>query len=312
MPKITVGLLTYNRKQYLERSVRSILRQDFTDFEFILVDNGSTDGSAMLCDSFAREDNRVYVIHKERGNIGSGRNAVVLHASASYVAFIDDDDYAEPDMLSFLYDLVIQNDVDISFCGSTREANGAVEPNCVFNTCKVFTPQEAVEKLLGRKLLNAATPTKLFSKAILDAYPFSEDVHYEDIFITYKLFASARRVVGYGLPKYCFVRHLTNNSSFTDNKLLLSPEQLEEYFAAYRERTVWLIERFPGMSEVVVYSEWSFLISMYHKIMSGGNECCDSQLKYIKNILIKCLDNFERSPYCKPFEREWLRLYFSK
>jgi glycosyltransferase involved in cell wall biosynthesis len=303
-------MLTYNRKQFLDRSIRSILTQDFSDFEFILVNNGSTDGSGEVCETFAHSDPRIKVIHKPFGNIGSGRNAGVKAARCEYVTFVDDDDYAYPDMLSFLYGLAAGNGADISFCGSDKEIDGKVLSNCTFDSLHIFTPQEAVVKLLDRVYLNAATPTKLFRKSIVEMFPFSEENHYEDIFITYKLFASANKVAAHGLPKYCFVRHQTNNSRFTTNDDFLSPLQLDEYFEAYRERTAWLIERFPGIKDVVVYSEWSFLISMYNKIVSNHIANCDKQQQYIRGILNEHRDEFGASVYCKPFEHEYLRRYF--
>jgi glycosyltransferase involved in cell wall biosynthesis len=286
------------------------LKQDFADFEYILVDNGSTDGSGEVCETFARGDPRIKVIHKPFGNIGSGRNAGVKAARCEYIAFIDDDDYAYPDMLSFLYGLAAGNDADISFCGSDTEADGKKTPGCVFDGPCIFTPQEAVVKLLDRVYLNAATPTKLFRKSILDMFSFSEENHYEDIFITYKLFASANKVAAHGLPRYCFVRHQTNNSRFTTNDAFLSSRQLNEYFDAYRERTAWLVERFPAIKDVVVYSEWSFLISMYNKIMSNHIKGCDDQLRYIRGILDRHKDEFKASVHCKPFEHEYLERYF--
>jgi glycosyltransferase involved in cell wall biosynthesis len=310
-PVISVGMLTYNRKQYLERSIGSILSQDFSNFEVIIVDNGSTDGSGLICDTYAEKDPRIRVIYKQRGNIGSGRNEVVKAAKGMYVAFIDDDDYALPDMLSFLYGLITEYNADISFCGSYKDISGmGVSPNFIFDHRGLLTPREAVIQLLERKIVNAATPTKLFRKNILDAFPFDEDKHYEDIFITYKLFASANQVAIHELPKYYFVRHGSNNSQFTTNDHLLSPSQLDEYFDAYRERTTWLIERFPDISEIVMYSQWSFLISMYHKIIVNQISGCDRQLEYILKILTPSIDAFEKSPYCKPFEHEYLQRYF--
>lgn len=309
-PLISVVMLTYNRRQYLERSTESIRSQDFNDFEFIIVNNGSTDDSPSLCEGYAKKDRRIRIIHKNRGNIGSGRNAGVEASHGRYITFVDDDDYAYPDMLSFLYALITEFDADVSFCGSDKEINGEISPNCVFSERILFTPQEAVEKLLDRRLLNAATPTKLFSREILEKYTFSEERHYEDIFITYKFFGSAKRVAAHGIPKYSFARHSLNNSRFTNNDHLLTPTQLDEYFDAYKERGLWLINKFPEMAGVVNYSEWSFLISMYHKILSNNITTCGAQLEYIRKILLEHLDEFRQSKYCKPFEHEYLGHYF--
>jgi glycosyltransferase involved in cell wall biosynthesis len=303
-------MLTYNRKQYLDRSIKSILSQDFSDFEFIIVDNGSTDGSSTVYNTYAQNDSRITVIQKAKGNIGSGRNMVVKAARGAYITFIDDDDYAEIDLLSFLYNLIVEYNADISFCGSSKESSGVISPNCVFDYRGVYSPQEAVSYLLERKMVNAATPTKLFSKKILDIYPFEEDRNYEDIFITYKLFASAHKIAAHGLPKYCFVRHDTNNSRFTTNDKFWSPAQMEEYFEAYRERTEWLTMRFPAISNLIVYSEWSFLISMYNKIMSNNLQGFKTQKEYISKIINMSKKEFDQSPYCKPFEHEYLQRYF--
>ena len=74
MPKISVIMLTYNREKLVNRAIESILNQTETDFEFIIVDNGSSDNSGKIADEYAKRDSRIKVIHREKGNIGSGRN----------------------------------------------------------------------------------------------------------------------------------------------------------------------------------------------------------------------------------------------
>ena len=97
--KISVIMLTYNREALVARAIECVLGQTFTDFEFIIVDNGSTDQSGAIADQYAAKDKRIHVIHKECGNIGSGRNAGLDAADGEYIAFIDDDDWCEPDFL---------------------------------------------------------------------------------------------------------------------------------------------------------------------------------------------------------------------
>lgn len=98
---ISVIMLTYNRESFVSRAIESILAQTYRDFEFIVVDNGSTDRSGQIADEYAKKDNRIRVIHRERGNIGSGRNTGLDAAQGEYITFIDDDDWAEPDFLGF-------------------------------------------------------------------------------------------------------------------------------------------------------------------------------------------------------------------
>lgn len=97
-PFLTVIVPVYNVEPYLVRCLDSILAQTFTDFEVILVDDGSTDGSGALCDSYAEKDARFHCFHKENGGLVSARQAGFGHAKGEYVAFVDSDDWIHPAM----------------------------------------------------------------------------------------------------------------------------------------------------------------------------------------------------------------------
>jgi glycosyltransferase involved in cell wall biosynthesis len=312
-PLISVIILTYNRPQFIRRSVASILEQQFdhTDYELILIDNGSTDAATHeMCRSIAFDNRSIRFITRENSNIGSGRNAGIDAARGEYIAFIDDDDYAYPDMLSFLYDLATKHGADISFCGSDKELQErGVLPQFSFDKLLILTPEEGVIELLERKLLNLATPTKLFKKELFLKERFREDRKYDDISATYKLFAIANKIAGHGIPKYCFNRHGANNSGFTDNDKTLSPKQLDEYFLTYRERTEWLVKKLPSISDYVHYSEWSFLISMYRKIVSNNLTNCAEQRVYCDAYLHEAGERHIKSPWIKDFEFDYLKLY---
>lgn len=263
---ISVIMLTYNRESMVGRAIESILNQTYRDFEYIIVDNGSDDRSGEIADAYAAKDPRIKVLHIEKSNIGTGRNIGLDAATGEYITFIDDDDTAEPDMLEFLYGLAKEQDADISLSGSMKEVNGEFLPNCMFDEKLVMTPEEAVITLLRRKKYNAAMPSKLMRREIFDKIRFRTEGKYDDITVVYKYFAEAKKVVAYGLPKYCFWRHSGNNSAFTTNDLLLTPEQLDEYFEAFRERTEYLSEKLPDIADYAQYSEWSYMISMCNKI----------------------------------------------
>jgi glycosyltransferase involved in cell wall biosynthesis len=302
-------MLTHNRPLSLPRAVRSVLSQTFADFEFILVDNGSSDKTQALCRQLVSENPGITLIRREGSNIGAGRNAGLDAARAPYAAFVDDDDYAYPDMLKFLYDLAAGHHADIAFCGSDKEVPGrGVVPQFVFGGPLVLTPEEAVIELLERRTLNLATPTKLFKTSIFRDLRFSETDKYDDISMTYKLFASAGVVAAHGAPHYCFVRHLGNNSGFTNSDKLLTPEQLEAYFAVYRERTAWLSAKLPAIRDYVNYSEWSFFLSMYRKIVVNGLTNCEKQRIYLEGYLEKAGGMYLASPWIKDFELEYMGL----
>jgi len=90
--KVSVIIPVYNVEPYLERCVRSVLQQDYKDLEIILVDDGSTDGSGVLCDQISTRDNRIIVIHQANQGLSTARNVGILHATGQYLVFLDSDD----------------------------------------------------------------------------------------------------------------------------------------------------------------------------------------------------------------------------
>lgn len=306
---ISVIMLTCDRENMVGRAIESILNQTYQNFEFIIVDNGSKDQSGEIADSYAEKDSRIKVIHIPKSNIGTGRNTGLDMSKGDYVTFIDDDDTAEPDMLEFLHALAVECDADIALCGSYKEVNGETLPNCVFDEKLIMTPEEAVVTLLKRKKYGAGMPAKLFSKKLFDTIRFENNRKYEDIHTTYKYFASAKCVAAHGIPKYRVFRHRGNNSSFTTNDLLLTPEQLDEYFEAFRERTIYLSNKLPKIADYAQYSEWSYMISMCNKIEKNQLKQCSKQLEHVKSDLMVHYDEFYNSPYIEEFEKKLMKVY---
>jgi glycosyltransferase involved in cell wall biosynthesis len=307
--KLSILMLTYNREKLVSRAIESVLAQTFTNFEYIIVDNGSTDASGSIADDYSEKDPRISVVHIERSSIGRGRNVALSRAAGDYVTFIDDDDIAEPDMMEFLFNLSVDHDADIAVCGSTKLVDGEKLPNCVFDECLVMNAADAVVELLRRKKYNAAMPTKMLKQTIFRRVGFEEGGKYDDITATYKYFAEAEKVVAWGKPKYCFARHTGNNSAFTTDDKLLTPEQLDEYFAAFRERTEYLKRKLPEIGDYALYSEWSYLISMCNKIIKNNLTGCGKQLRFVKRELTKNFGEFYNSPYIERLEVEYMDKY---
>ena len=102
-PEISIIVPVYNVEKYLKRCIDSILNQSFTDFELILVDDGSTDNSGEIIDEYAIKDERIKVIHKENGGLSSARNVGIEYSKGNYIAFVDSDDYINKNMYKILY-----------------------------------------------------------------------------------------------------------------------------------------------------------------------------------------------------------------
>ena len=115
-PKISVIVPVYKAERYLHKCVDSLLAQTFSDFEVILVDDGSPDRSGELCDEYARRDSRVRVIHKPNGGVSSARQCGMDHAQGEYTIHADPDDWTEPTMLEELYRKAKDEDADMVIC----------------------------------------------------------------------------------------------------------------------------------------------------------------------------------------------------
>ena len=107
----------YKIEKYLRRCIDSVLGQTFSDFELILVNDGSPDNCPAICEEYAAKDKRIRVIHKENGGVTSARLRGVVEATGEWIGFVDGDDYVEPQMYERLLDNALKYQADISHCG---------------------------------------------------------------------------------------------------------------------------------------------------------------------------------------------------
>ena len=115
-PKVSVIVPVYKAEAYLHRCVDSLLAQTFADFEVILVDDGSPDGSGAICDEYARKDDRVKVVHQKNSGVSMARQKGLDNAQGEYVIHADPDDWVEPDMLQELYAKAKEENADMVIC----------------------------------------------------------------------------------------------------------------------------------------------------------------------------------------------------
>lgn len=118
---ISVIVPVYNTEKYLDKCIQSILAQTYTDFELLLIDDGSTDSSGAICDKYAEQDSRVRVFHKENGGVSSARNLGLDNVNGEWIAFVDSDDWVEENWLGALMEIIDKdNDIDIVRFGYIR------------------------------------------------------------------------------------------------------------------------------------------------------------------------------------------------
>ena len=285
MPTISVILVTYNREKFLLTILDSVKQQTFEDYELILVNNGSTDSTAKICNDYAHCDSRVKLIHLEE-NIGAsfGRNSGLATATADYITFVDDDDRCEPDMLSFLMNQAEETEADISICGSYNEFPDRLENYFICDDAFCFDRIDGLKQLLARKLYNVAPPTKLFKRSLWEGLEFPENVLVDDIHVIYKVFEKASRIAVHNIPLYFFRKHESNMTSFIHNRTI-TPELLDEYLEMYRIRAKYLAERAPEITIDIEESVMAFMKSMCNSIYQNELQGCENQLKLMTKYL---------------------------
>ena len=121
MPKISIIVPVYQAEKYLRQCIDSILAQTFTDWECILVDDGSSDESGAICDDYAAKDPRITVIHKGNGGVSSARNVALERITGTWLAFVDSDDCLYPNALQKWIEVAEKNNLDMVQCHFNRE-----------------------------------------------------------------------------------------------------------------------------------------------------------------------------------------------
>lgn len=196
MPILTIIVPVFNTIKYLRKCVDSILSQDFDDFEIILIDDGSTDGSASLCDILCDSDSRIRVVHQRHLGVAEARNTGVAMAKGEFVGFVDSDDWIEPGMFRQMIAAANHHHADIAICRmqTVSPESGVLKVNGIDDEV-VMDNVEATKQILCNKKIYSFLWDKVFSRKLFRNIKFPTGRLFEDSATTYKLFYRANRVV---------------------------------------------------------------------------------------------------------------------
>lgn len=189
--KISVIIPVYNVERFLKECVESVLNQSYSNFEIILVDDGSTDNSGVICDDFAKLDSRIIVVHKKNGGLSDARNIGLSYATGLYITFIDSDDSVDHLYLELLLGLICKYDADVSACREYSVTSNKNEQESV----AVFTPFLAIESMLLEQYITPSACGKLYRLEFFKDISFPVGMLFEDFATTYKIFFKSRKIV---------------------------------------------------------------------------------------------------------------------
>ena len=250
MSKISIIVPVYNVEQYLRRCVDSILGQTFQDFEIVLVDDGSSDNSGVICDQYAGKDGRIHVIHQKNSGASAARNAGIIWANTNsdseWIGFIDSDDWVHCEYLETLYNAVRTNDVLVSI--TDYERSDGLNPEVDEN---MLEPKIcSVEKYFIENNTSAIVPWgKIYAKSCFKEIRFPVGKNCEDEFTTYKTLFMKEQIAVIGAPLYVY---FINENSLSSGRW--TPKRMD-VIEAFEERIEYFDHlHINGMREYAVSS----------------------------------------------------------
>lgn len=250
---ISIIIPVYNVERYLPKCIESVINQSYSNLECILIDDGSCDSSGYICDLYAKSDNRINVIHKSNGGLSSARNAGLEMASGSYVMFIDSDDFIDQHMVSVLYDLLKQNQADMSMCSlSYCDENGVdyeYTESPVLN--EKLNRQAIIDKLFEpRNWFYVVACNKLYRKSIWENLRFREGIIHEDEAIAHHIFMNVDTVVSTSKQMYHYRQRKGSITGIGFNEA-----SLDKYFA--------FSDRMKSLYNLITYKQKKYLADLF-------------------------------------------------
>lgn len=187
---VSVIIPVYNVYDYLNECVQALINQSYKNLDIILVDDGSTDDSGLLCDEIKRQDERIQVVHKKNGGLSSARNVGIELAKGNIISFIDSDDYPRSTMIQKLIECMDKYDADIVCCDYSSD--NVKQKNQ--ETVDQYTSTEAITLLLDNGGFRCFAWNKLYKKELFFGVEYPEGELFEDIKTTYTLFKKAKKI----------------------------------------------------------------------------------------------------------------------
>lgn len=245
---ISVIVPIYNIEKYIDKCISSIINQTYKDLEIILVDDGSSDKSGVICDEYADKDSRIKVLHKENGGLSDARNAGIDIACGEYIGFVDGDDFIHPQMYEFLLNGLVTNDADLILCKhnvvNDQESVTLEKRKNYYVSCVV--DNEKVAELpcsLDTDIIVAWN--KLYKRELFRNIRYEKGRLHEDQWIAPYLYCEAKKVIILNDKLYYYIKRansITGNTiDFKRRKDII--ESFINSCLVYKNKSIWSAQR---------------------------------------------------------------------
>ena len=308
---VSVIIPVYNIKNYLNQCVQSVCKQSYSRLEIILVDDGSTDDSGMLCDEWAEKDSRIKVFHKENGGLSDARNYGLIHATGDYVYFLDGDDWISRETIQILLQSALQYQSDFVQGGFYYAYSTYLLRQKSDTDVCTYTSQQALQELLLNRQIKNVAGGNLISRELAKQVPYIKGKFFEDIYWKYLMLDKARNIVVITQPLcYYRQRHEGISGTFSARNL--------DLLKGMEERLQFLASKYPPLFAIALNQYWltSFLFlqtAMKEPALTGLYK------DYFEQLEIRYYDQFvvsrQKSLYIKTIyhlyhKSRWGYLFF--
>ena len=296
MPRISIGVPFHNVEEYLPQCLDSIFRQTFTDFEVIMVDDGSTDGSFEICQKYVAKDSRFKLFHQENGGVAKARNNCLRHMTGDFIAWVDSDDWIEDDYFERLIRTQERTGADMVcigiktfmnnefYMGSHQDKYGAFPGHVIpkkIGMSDVFWGIYALISVWGN-IMDA----KLYKGVV-----FSEGIALDDQGNKFKLFLQSKKIVG--IPELGYVYRIRSGSitqdGVTNFEKIFEGKVMQitnlEKFMYYIENANYEVDYFHSL-----YSEW-----LDKQLQSVDSDWEDDQQERYRSFILRHKKLFEKN-----------------
>ncbi|WP_346867985.1 MULTISPECIES: glycosyltransferase family 2 protein [unclassified Clostridium] len=284
-PIISVIIPIYNVEEFLPKCIDSVLNQTLKNVEIILVDDGSTDNSSIICDEYALLDNRITVIHKKNEGLSASRNIGIDVAKGNYLAFVDSDDWIEESMFEIMYNTIVTNDADMVVCNYYEDYGmKSYIPKVAkayYSEKKCFNNVQALEQLYKINWIFSLSWNKLYRKRLFGSFRYKEKVCFEDEFIIHNLLFKCNKVIY--LPQY-FYHYYQREGSILHSKFNVS--RLDQIEAIRQQILFYRSKKLIDLSHMAEKKYGDVLIWSYF-VAKKQIENVDYELRKLRKKFIK-------------------------
>ena len=277
---ISIIIPVYKVEKYLDKCIKSIVSQTYSNLEIVLVDDGSPDKSGLICDKWATLDSRIRVVHQKNAGAGAARNVALKLAQGEFISFVDSDDYLSVNMFKNLLSY-FEEDIDIVEC----EFISVEEDDVLFIDeksvqARVFSSEEAMREHIADHYFRQLIWNKLYRRSCIKNVYFPEGKKIDDEFWMYKVIGRAKQLVHCNEKLYAYRQQ--------DNSVMhmLKPENRIQAIEAKGYRHQYIKEKFPRLT---LMSYDCLVMSCIYQIQrvyrTGTKDDVQKVLEYSKKVL---------------------------